>query len=117
MSKNGTTSAGKTRYRCTTCGTSRTTTQDHAARDLRYGLDWLPARASQDEHRPATRTLRRRCRMLWDLIPPVPRDGTVQRVLHLDGIHLGHDTVVLIAMDGHSHVAGWHAARREASDG
>ncbi|WP_033518900.1 transposase-like zinc-binding domain-containing protein, partial [Bifidobacterium cuniculi] len=89
MSKNGTTSAGKTRYRCTTCGTSRTTTQDHAARDLRYGLDWLPARASQDEHRPATRTLRRRCRMLWDLIPPVPRDGTVQRVLHLDGIHLG----------------------------
>ncbi|WP_033518873.1 transposase, partial [Bifidobacterium cuniculi] len=37
-------------------------------------------------------------------------------VLHLDGIHLGRDTVVLVAMDEHSRVVGWHAAKREASD-
>ncbi|KFI57910.1 transposase for IS3509a, partial [Bifidobacterium cuniculi] len=116
MSKNGTTTAGMTRYRCTTCGTSRTTVQDHTARDLRYGLDWLLGRASQDEHRLPARTLRRRCRVLWELIPPVPRDGVVQPVLHLDGIHLGRDTVVLVAMDEHSRVVGWHAAKREASD-
>lgn len=116
MSKNGTTSAGTTRYRCTRCGTSRATVQDHAARDLRHGLDWLLGRASQGEHRLPPRTLRRHCQAMWDLIPPVPRDGVVHRVLHLDGIHLGHDTVVPVAMNEHSRTVGWHVARREASE-
>lgn len=72
-------------------------------------------RDSQHDHELPERTLRRRCQIMWDLIPPVPCDGIVHPILHLDGIHLGRQAVVLIAMDEHSYVVGWYVARQETS--
>lgn len=51
---------------------------------------------------------------MWSLWPPVPLMDEVHRVVHVDGIHLHRDAVVLIAVaDGH--VVGWHIARSERS--
>ena len=41
-------------------------------------------------------------------------DGQAYDVVHLDGIHLGHKAVVLIAWAG-GHGIGWYVARRETS--
>lgn len=50
--------------------------------------------------------------LLWGILPPVPRDGVVHHAVHVDGIHLGRDAVVLMAVaDGH--VIGWHVAASE----
>lgn len=116
MKKNGTTSSGRTRWRCKDprCGSSTSRVYDVRARDLRCGLDWLFSKQSQAEHTLPARTLRRRCELLWSLWPPVPVVDEVHHVVHVDGIHLHRDAVVLIAVaDGH--VIGWHIARSERS--
>ncbi|WP_305083871.1 IS1249 family transposase, partial [uncultured Alistipes sp.] len=115
MKKNGKTSGGKVRYRCAGCGASTSANPDTRAKDLRTALDWLMSKDTLESHRLPARTLQRKCELMWSLIPPVPRDGVVHDVLHLDGIHLGRDAVVLIAVDETSHVAGWHVARNETS--
>ncbi|MBT1173914.1 IS1249 family transposase [Bifidobacterium sp. MA2] len=116
MKRNGTTSAGRTRWRCKDpgCGSSASRSYDTRARDLRCGLDWLFSKSSQAEHRLPARTLRRRCELMWGLWPPVPLVDEVHRVVHVDGIHLHRDAVVLIAVAG-GHVVGWHVARGERS--
>ena len=114
MKKNGATSAGRTRWRCKDrrCGSSTSRAYDVRARDLRCGLDWLFSKQSQAEHRLPSRTLRRRCELMWGLWPPVPLVDEVHHVVHVDGIHLHRDAVVLIAVAG-GHVIGWHVAKSE----
>lgn len=116
MKKNGTTSAGRTRYRCTDhrCGISTSRAYDRSAQDLRGFLDWLLSKSSQRELAVPDRTLRRRNELGWSLWPPCPMDGQIHDVIHLDGIHLGRQAVVLIAW-GDGHVLGWYVARRETS--
>ena len=54
---------------------------------------------------------------MWGLWPPVPLVDEVHHVVHVDGIHLHRDAVVLIAVAG-GHVIGWHVAKSEkAADG
>lgn len=112
--KNGTTSAGRTRWRCKdpSCGASASRAYDRRSADLRAGLDWLFSKESQEERRIPARSLRRANLLMWDLWPPVPLDRTTHDVVHLDGIHLHRDAVVLIAVSG-GHVVGWHVARSE----
>lgn len=114
MKKNGTTSAGRTRWRCKdpSCGASASRAYDRRSADLRAGLDWLFSKESQEERRIPARSLRRANLLMWDLWPPVPLDRTTHDVVHLDGIHLHRDAVVLIAVSG-GHVVGWHVARSE----
>ena len=114
MKRNGRTSSGRIRWRCRNagCGSSRTQSRDNSARDLRCGLDWLFSKQSQAEHRLPARTLRRRCELMWGLWPPVPLVDEVHHVVHVDGIHLHRDAVVLIAVAG-GHVIGWHVAKSE----
>ena len=114
MKRNGRTSSGRIRWRCRNagCGSSRTQSRDNSARDLRCGLDWLFSKQSQAEHRLPARTLRRRCELMWSLWPPVPLVDEVHHVVHVDGIHLHRDAVVLIAVAG-GHVIGWHVAKSE----
>lgn len=114
MKKNGSTSAGRTRWRCkdSACGASATRSYDRAAADLRACLDWLFSKDSQAERRIPARSLRRANTLMWSLWPPVPLDRSEHDVVHLDGIHLHRKAVVLIAIaDGH--VVGWHVARNE----
>ena len=114
MKRNGRTSSGRIRWRCRNagCGSSRTQSRDNSARDLRCGLDWLFSKQSQAGHRLPARTLRRRCELMWGLWPPVPLVDEVHHVVHVDGIHLHRDAVVLIAVAG-GHVIGWHVAKSE----
>lgn len=49
---------------------------------------------------------------MWSLWPPVPLVDEVHHVVHVDGIHLHRDAVVLIAVAG-GHVIGWHVAKSE----
>lgn len=116
MKKNGTTSAGRTRWRCGKrgCGASVTHSYDRGAEDVQGFLDWLLSRKTQRDASVPDRTLRRRNGLGWSLWPPCPMDGQVHDVVHLDGIHLGRNAVVLIAY-GDGHVLGWYVARRETS--
>ena len=107
MKRNGTTSAGRTRWRCKDpgCGSSRTRGYGTAARDVRGFIDWLLSADTQEQRHVSARTLRRRNELGWSLWPPCPMDGQVHDVVHLDGIHLGRNAVVPVA-GGDGHVLG-----------
>ncbi|RYQ54770.1 transposase, partial [Bifidobacterium pseudolongum subsp. globosum] len=116
MKRNGTSSAGRARWRCKDpgCGSSRTRGYGTAARDVRGFIDWLLSADTQEQRHVSARTLRRRNELGWSLWPPCPMDGQVHDVVHLDGIHLGRNAVVPVAW-GDGHVLGWYVARRETS--
>lgn len=116
MKKNGRTSAGRTRWRCKRpgCGASTARSYDRGGEDVRCFIDWLMSKHTQRETPIPARTLRRRNELGWSLWPPCPMDGQIHDVIHLDGIHLGREAVVLIAW-GDGHVLGWYVARRETS--
>lgn len=116
MSKNGHTNAGTTRYRCTNCGASKSRAYDKQSNDLTVSLNWLLSNKTQDKYSYdfSARTLRRKNKLLWDLWPQVPFVDEVYDYIHVDGIHLGRKSVVLIAYSG-KHVLGWYVARSENS--
>ena len=60
------------------------------------------------------RTFRRRSAKLWEIWPICEPTGEIHRVVHVDGIHLGHEAVVLIACS-REHVIAWHVARSEST--
>ena len=97
MKKNGSTSSGRTRWRCKdrSCGASRTRSYDRRAADLGSSLAWLLSKDTQEERPVPARTLRRRNELMWGLWPPVPLADQVHDVVHLDGIHLHRQAVVL----------------------
>lgn len=53
MKKNGTTSSGRTRWRCKdrSCGSSRTRAYDRRSADLCAFLDWLVSESTQERGR------------------------------------------------------------------
>ena len=59
MKRNGTTSAGNTRWRCTSCGASTTVHVDNAAKRLDEFLGWLLSKARQADMPGGGRTFRR----------------------------------------------------------
>lgn len=114
MRTNGTTSAGRTRWRCKECGSSTSRTYDHRAADLRSGLDWLFFTRTLAQGPVSARTQQRRNRLIWSLMPPVPLVLQRHDVVQVDGIWLHRRAVVLVAVaDGH--VIGWRVARHEDS--
>lgn len=116
MSKNGRTSAGTTRYRCTHCGISTSRSYDKQSSNLAMSLHWLLSNKTQDNYTPiiSARTLRRKNKLLWELWPPVPFIDEVYDYIHVDGIHIHRHAVILIAYSG-KHVLGWYIARSETS--
>lgn len=58
------------------------------------------------------RTFRRRTVAFWEIRPMPPKVEALRRVVHLDGIHLGRRSVVLMASDG-ERALGWHLSRAE----
>ncbi len=79
-------------------------------------LDWLFSKHTQAETGADPRTFRRHTRWCWELWPPVPLVDEIHHVVHVDGIHLHRQAVVLIAI-ADAHVIGWYVARRETSAG
>ena len=112
--KNGRTSSGRQRWRCLSCGASQTVRYDDTAARLEEFLSWLLSKETQAGMPGQGRTFRRRTAEFWRVWPMPPQTGEVHRVIHVDGIYLARDLVVLIASaDGH--VLSWYMARSETS--
>lgn len=114
MKRNGKTSAGRTRWRCTSCGSSAVRRIDNAAKLLDLFLSWLLTRERQADMPGGGRTFRRKTARFWEIWPMPPKVEAPRRVVYVDGIHLGRKAVVLIASDG-ERVLGWHPCRSENS--
>lgn len=112
--RNGRTSSGSQRWRCTACGASTTVRYDDTAARLDEFLGWLLSKDSQAAMPGGGRSFRRRTAEFWEVWPmPVP-DGELHRVLYVDGIWIARDLVVLICCGG-ERVVSWYMARSENS--
>lgn len=112
--RSGRTSSGSQRWRCTSCGASATLRYDDTATRLEEFLGWLLSKDSQAAMPGGGRSFRRRTAEFWEVWPmPVP-DGELHRVLHVDGIWVARDLVVLICCSG-ERVVSWYMARSENS--
>lgn len=106
--KNGTTSAGRTRWRCRTCGASTTQSRPDITRkaELDAFLAWLLG-----QHRPAqlatsARTFFRTTAWCWNITVPPPTPATTAApLLMLDGTYF-QKWCLLIAFDG-TFVVDW----------
>lgn len=114
MKRNGKTKAGSQRWRCKRCGSSCTHTNDVAARDLDAFLGWLLSKRSQRDMPGQGRSFRRRAAPFWEVWPMPRVVDEVHKAVHVDGIWVARDVVVLIACTD-DFVLGWHLARSENS--
>lgn len=114
MRRNGKTTAGRTRWRCESCGASAVGRIDNAAKRLEEFLAWLLSKARQADMPGGGRTFRRRTAEFWHVWPLPSVTGEVCRVVFVDGIHLGRKAVVLVARS-EEHVLGWYVAKGENS--
>lgn len=112
MKRNGTTSSGKQRWRCSACGGSRTIRYDDAATRLEEFLFWLFSKNTQTGMPGQGRSFRRRTSGFWSIWPMPEPTGEVHRVIYVDGIHLARDLVILIACSD-EHILSWYMARAE----
>lgn len=118
MKRNGTTSAGRARWRCkdSSCGVSRTRRHSSDAAGLSSFLRWLASATTQEQaSAQSARTFRNRADRYWPYWP-LPHFGAEEiSVLHVDGLHLGRKAVVLIATNELGQPVGWYLARSEHS--
>ncbi|TXI51987.1 IS1249 family transposase [Mycolicibacter arupensis] len=112
--KNGVTSAGRTRWRCRTCGASSTQARSDITgkAQLRAFLSWLLDFNKPGELASSPRTFRRETAWCWRIeVPPPPPPPIAPDVVILDGTYFQH-WCLLIATDGH-HVLDWQWCDRE----
>lgn len=112
--KNGTTSAGRTRWRCRTCGASSTQSRPDITRkaELDAFLGWLRDGRRPTEVASSARTFRRQSAWCWNIEVPPPKPATTSaQVLLLDGTYF-QSWCLLIAFDG-QHVIDWQWCDRE----
>lgn len=114
MVKNGTTSAGRQRWRCLSCGSSSVKRNDTRSRWLKVFVGWLLDKASQSELGMAARTFRDKTTAFWDLWPIIPVCDEIHHVVYMDGIWLTRKCIILIACT-EDHVIGCHLAQSENS--
>ena len=119
MKRNGTTSAGRVRWRCkdTECGVSKTRRNDTEAVDLGRFLSWLFSKNTQAQATSGTsRSFRNLASRYWPYWPLPHYLDLPVTVLHVDGLHLRRRAVVLIASNERGEPVGWYLARSERSD-
>ena len=112
--KNGKTSAGKQRWRCTSCNVSKSHKINSDAKALKEFLDWLLSRRRQADLPGGGRSFRRVNTKFWKMWPLPPLVDEIHRVIYVDGIYLNRNTVVLIACSK-DYVLGWYLAQSENS--
>lgn len=113
--RNGYTSSGAPRFRCTSCNASSVRRIDNRAKRLARFLAWLLSKDSQRDMPGGGRTFRRRVGEFWEIWPVAPCTGEVCDVVFLDGIWITRRIVVLIAST-RGHVLAWHLAQSERSE-
>lgn len=118
MKRNGTTSSGRQRWRCKSCGASAVNRYKHDgdAEQLSLFLGWLLSKKTQGEMGLPARTFRAITSKFWKIWPVSPVCDEIHHVVHVDGIWLKRKCVVLIALSGAGNVIGWHLARSESSE-
>jgi len=103
LKRNGRTSAGRTRWRCTGCGSSSLWQRADVARvaDLDRFLSWLMGRATQRDLRGGTsRTFHRRHAWCWNIAPTIAVTGEIYDEIQLDGTYLSDGWCLVVAIDG-----------------
>lgn len=119
--KNGTTSKGTTRWRCTTCNASFTrnpqTTSTQAA-TFRTFVDWASGTRSLAQLAADTgtsiSTLQRRFTWCWYIrVPHSPDPHRVYDQVFIDGTYLAGGCLLIAASS--THVIDWHWCRRETT--
>ena len=114
--RNGTTSAGRVRWRCKACGASCVRSRVDVTRraQLAWFVDWLLGTASQRSRGGGTgRSFRASTRWCWNIEVPQPTlTGEVLPTVMLDGTYF-QGWCLLIAFSG-SHVLGWQWCNRES---
>ena len=95
MKKNGKTKAGRQRWRCKACGASSIKRYDSTSHDLKVFLDWLLSKRVQLDMPGCGRTFRRHAEKFWRIWSMPPVIDEILRVIHVDGIWLGRDAVIL----------------------
>lgn len=115
MTKHGKTKAGKQRWRCKSCSSTKTHSINSDAKQLKVFLDWLMSRKRQtDMSRTTDRTFRNHTAKFWKIWALPPLIDEIHKVVYVDGFHLGRKAVVLIACSD-EYVLGWYLARHEHS--
>jgi len=111
--KNGSTSAGRTRWRCKHCGASSTQRRLDITRKAEFTafIDWLTGTGRQSGSGMAERTFRHRTAWCWNVIPRAARTGEVHPQLLLDGTYF-NGWCVLVAYT-RSRVIDWQWCDRE----
>lgn len=112
--RNGKTTSGKQRWLCKACRTSRTNRINNDAKQLKVFLDWLFSKQRQLDMPSQGRTFRNHTSRFWSIWPLPPVVDEIHRVVHVDGIHIARNVVVLIACS-EKYVLGWYLARSENS--
>lgn len=118
MVRNGTTSAGKQRWRCHSCGASNTKTrqdQQELAQFTQFHI-WLRGRDTQARiDGPLTgRTFRQDTAWCWSIPIPIPEvTGEIHDQVFLDGTYLAYGWCLLAARSGNGHVVGWQWCHSE----
>ncbi|MGG5173786.1 IS1249 family transposase [Pseudarthrobacter sp. J1763] len=112
--KNGKTTAGRTRWRCKSCGSSSTQHREDISRkaQLRAFITWLLGSGSQASFGGTGRSFRAAVQWCWQIpvTPPAPT-GEVHDQIMLDGTYF-NGWCVLIAFTG-THVLDWQWCDQE----
>lgn len=118
--RNGTTSAGKTRWRCTKCGASATRSRSDQA-DLAAFAEFLtwaqgPQTQGQVDDTATGRSFRRRIAWCWSVpVPPPAVTGEIHDQVFIDGTYFGRGWCLLIARARCGPVIAWQWCNTENS--
>lgn len=101
MKKNGTTSKGSIRWRCTHCGMSLTRKRKditHAAQFDAF-ITWITGNQTQREacSTGSDRTWRYQTQWCWNVQPVIPITGEIYDYIQIDGTYLPYDWCLLTA--------------------
>ncbi|MCI2267230.1 IS1249 family transposase [Sediminivirga luteola] len=116
--RNGKTSAGRTRWRCKTCGASQTQARPDTTRkaELAAFLHWLLGPAGVAHLDTPRTTFHRRTQWCWNIpVAPPAATGQIHRQLILDGTYF-QGWCVLVAYTGPGgYVLDWQWCDREST--
>lgn len=115
LKRNGQTTAGKTRWRCTTCGASSIKRRTDLTRrgELTGFIDWLLGPTGQAAAATGSaRTFRRRTAWCWQVEPTITVTGEIYDEIQIDGIYLSSNWCCLIALH-RGKVIAWQWCDRE----
>ncbi len=117
LKRNGTTSAGRQRWRCTRCGASLTPrrTDKRELVDFTDFLTWIHSTSPQHQLRPglSPRSFQRHIAWCWQVpTPKPPITGIIYDCIYIDGTYLPHGWCLLLARTDRE-ILNWQWCQRE----